>query len=55
MALSPAAIGSRYAASRARDTRMNALLTVLDANRQLVQFLYGQAFFIAALAIALRV
>jgi signal transduction histidine kinase len=34
---------------------MSALLTVLDANRQLVQFLYGQAFFIAALAIALRV
>ena len=34
---------------------MNALLTVLDANRQLVQFLYGQAFFIAAVAIALRV
>jgi signal transduction histidine kinase len=34
---------------------MNVLLTVLEANRQLVQFLYGQAFFIAALAIALRV
>jgi signal transduction histidine kinase len=34
---------------------MSAMLTVLDANRQLVQFLYGQAFFIAALAIALRV
>lgn len=33
---------------------MDALLTVLDANRLLVQFLYGQAFFIAAMAIALR-
>ena len=34
---------------------MATLLTVLDTNRQLIQFLYGQAFFIAALAIALRV
>src|SRR6516225_5630491 len=55
MALSPATIRPRSAANRAVDIRMNALLTVLDANRQLVQFLYGQAFFIAAVAIALRV
>jgi signal transduction histidine kinase len=34
---------------------MESALTVLDANRVLVQFLYGQAFFIAALAIVLRV
>jgi len=33
---------------------VDAVLTVLDANRLLVQFLYGQAFFIAALAIVLR-
>jgi signal transduction histidine kinase len=33
---------------------VGTLVTVLDTNRQLIQFLYGQAFFIAALAIALR-
>jgi signal transduction histidine kinase len=31
------------------------MVMALDTNRQLIQFLYGQAFFIAALAIALRV
>ena len=33
---------------------MDQLLAVLDANRALVQFLYGEAFFIVALAVALR-
>jgi two-component system NtrC family sensor kinase len=33
---------------------MDELLAVVDANRLLVQFLYGEAFFIAALAIVLR-
>ncbi|HUX88223.1 MAG TPA: histidine kinase [Chloroflexota bacterium] len=33
---------------------MDHLLAVLNANRALVQFLYGEAFFIVALAVALR-
>ncbi len=33
---------------------MNQLLAILDANPGLVQFLYGEAFFIVALAIVLR-
>jgi signal transduction histidine kinase len=33
---------------------MDQILAILDANRIVVQFLYGQAFFIAALAILLR-
>jgi len=33
---------------------MNAFLAAVDANHLLVQFLYGQAFFIAALAVVLR-
>jgi hypothetical protein len=38
-----------------KDFDVDTMVTVLDTNRQLIQFLYGQAFFIAALAIALRV